>query len=86
MCYIILLYPEIRLKRAPQFHTVFCDSSSGLLITYNIPRSDAGEALNFIQYLRCIGVGIDNRLTGHLKVYKVTVLCEENYGITLLQY
>ena len=71
MCYIILLYPEIRLKRAPQFHTVF-----------KVIRVQAFRS----QYLRCIGVGIDNRLTGHLKVYKVTVLCEENYGITLLQY
>ena len=40
-------------------------------IEYNILRSEAGEALNFIQYLRCIGVGIDNRSTGHLKVYQV---------------
>ena len=71
MCYIILLYPEIRLKRAPQFHTVF-----------KVIRVQAFRS----QYLRCVGVGIDNRLTGHLKVYKVTVLCEENYGITLLQY
>ena len=36
---------------------------------YNIPRSNAGETLSFIQYLRCIGVSIDNRPTGHLKVY-----------------
>ena len=68
MCYIILLYPEIRLKRAPQFHTVF-----------KVIRVQAFQS----QYLRCIGVGIDNRLTGHLKVYKVTVLCEENYFFCL---
>ena len=71
MYYFILLYPEIRLKRAPQFHTVF------KVILVQAFRS---------QYLRCIGVGIDNRLTGHMKVYKVKVLCEGNYDITLLQY
>ena len=36
---------------------------------HNIPRSDAGEALSFIQYLMCIGVSIYNRPTSHLKVY-----------------
>ena len=41
---------------------------------YNIPISDAGETLSFIQYLRCIGVSIDNRSTGHLKVYYNTCM------------
>ena len=39
---------------------------------YNIPRSDSDEALSIIQYVMCIGVGIDIRPTGHLKVYNVT--------------
>ena len=30
MFYIILLYPEIRFKRVPQFHTVFKPPSRGL--------------------------------------------------------